>query len=270
MSWAAVIIGGVSLAGSAIKYSQGSKQQKRAEEMNPTDPGPNQALIDNARLLRERYGNYQMPGLEAARADINQASQMAFDQGVQGASSSGDVLDLAARIAYGQQRNTNVLYSQNAQMKEQALADYLNANAQAGSDQTNWERSEYLREQQRQADLYNAGLINKQSAISEGLQGLGTAAAWKMTDPNASWNENKPGSDTRIVHERPGAEVVYTKPAPVAPVSTPFVTQTGQRIPKRNLDGTEITPAFINPVDYLKVRKTTAGPVTPTNALPYR
>ena len=188
MSWAAVIIGGVSLVGSGIKYAQGRKQQRQAEAMRPVNPGyqQNQGVIDNARILRERYGNYMIPGYEQALANINMGGQMAFSQGVQGASSSGDVIDLASRIAYGQSQAQNQLAMQNAQGRDAALMDYISANARAGQEATNanaWDREQYLRLQQQQADLYNAGQINQQGAISEGLNTLGTVAAYNMSAP---------------------------------------------------------------------------------------
>lgn len=202
MSWAAVIIGGVSLVGSGVKYAQGRNQQRRAEQMQPVDPGyqQNQGVIDNARMLKERYGNYRMPGYDQALANLNVGSQQAFSQGVQGATSSADVMDLAARIAYGRSQAQNQLAMNNAQGQDAALMDYLRANAAAGQEQTNanaWERDQFLRQEQRQADLYNAGAINSGQAISEGLNTLGTVASYRMPNMNQQSSSVQPVSQVR-------------------------------------------------------------------------
>lgn len=235
MSWAAVIMGGVSLVGSGIKYAQGRKQQRMAEQMNPVDPGyqRNQGVIDNARILRDRYGNFTLPGYEQAVANINLGSQMAFSQGAQGATSSSDIMDLAARIAYGQSQAQNQLAMQNAQGQDAALMDYLQANAMAGQEDVNanaWDREQYLRREQRQADLYNAGMINSGQAISEGLNTLGTVGAYKFS--SISQNNNNGGTyDTLSLGDRYGGGINTVLPGaqirrnPIQPVQTRGVNQ---------------------------------------------
>jgi len=260
MSWAAVIIGGVSLVGSGIKYAQGRKQQRQAESMRPTDPGyqRNTALEDNARMLRERYGNYKLPGYDQALANINLAGTQAFSQGVQGATSSADVMDLASRIAYGQTQAQNQLAAQSAQGQDAALMDYLRANGIAGQEAVNenaWEREQYLRQQQQQADLYNAGQINQSSAISEGLSSLGQVAAYNMMQPNTN---TTPANGIQTV--RPGAEVV--RRPPIQPVQTQGVTQISNPMPQQYaLNGQPI----LNPIRLSRIRN-----VQPNYNLPYR
>ncbi len=174
MAWVAVGVGGLSLGSSAFKYFKGKSQQKRANELreNAQDPGfqVNQALIDNANFLRDRYSNYVMPGYQQALNNINQAGATSFDRGVQGASSSGDVLSLASQIAYGQGQAQNQLALQNTQSKEGALGQYLNANAAAGQqyqDQNAYDRQRYQEQLGEAAGLYNAGATNEGNAVNE-------------------------------------------------------------------------------------------------------
>lgn len=200
-----------SIASAALNYIQGRRQTNRARDINPVDPGPNQALEDNARMTGDIYGNYVMPGYAQAEQNIDNAASAAYNTALQGATSSGDILDAASRIAYGTQQSLGNLAAQNATGREQALSRYLSANAAAGTDQTNWARQEYLRDVDRQAQLENAGMLNQNNAIQGGLGVLSTL----MTDYFArrqDQNPNSPGSSASISTVRPGASTypVYT------------------------------------------------------------
>lgn len=161
---------GISLLPSAFKAVSGIFQSNKAGKLNPIDPGyqVNQNVIDNARILSDRYTNYQIPGYNQALQNINSTGQTAFGNAVQGASSSGDILDAATKIAYGQNQSTNQLAVQNAQGKEGALQDYLGANAAAGQqyvDKNAYDRQKYQQQLQEKAALTQAGAQNTYGAL---------------------------------------------------------------------------------------------------------
>lgn len=196
MSFVAV---GAGIAAVSAGYSiySGVKQSKEAKRLREgaVDPGyeVNQALVDNARIMGDRYGNYTLPGYEAMKANVNQSAGQAFSQGVQGASSSGDVLDLAARIAYGQQQGLNQVEMANAQGRDQALLQYLDANVAAGQQyqsQNEYERQRYQEQLREAAALQQAGAVNTAQG-ADSLAGIGTSLALsaygnrQLQEPNA-------------------------------------------------------------------------------------
>lgn len=185
MSFAAVVAGGVALTGMAIQADKGAKQEATAKAMSVVDPGfvGNPALERRASILGDRAFNYTLPGSSQALQDIDRASAAAFSSGVQGATSSNDVLDLASRMAYGNQSARNRILSQQAAGGEQALMSYLDAEAAAGQNTAGaneWDRNQYLRKQQEQANLTNAGMLNTNNAIQSGLNTIGQIAASKI------------------------------------------------------------------------------------------
>src|SRR6478609_1676801 len=92
---------GISLIPSLFKTITGASQRRKASAINPINPGYqiNNSVIDNATNLTNRANNYTMPGYGNAVDNIYTSGANAFNSGVQGATSSGDVLDLATRIA---------------------------------------------------------------------------------------------------------------------------------------------------------------------------
>lgn len=261
MSYAAIAIAGTGIASALITRSAARKQQRQAEAINPVDPGPNQALLDNARILGDRSSNYMMPGFSAAEAGINASAASAYDNAVQGAASSGDVLDAAARIAYGQQSSLNNLHTQNAAGRDQALLQYLNANAAAGADSTGWQRQQFLNDQQRRAQLMNAGQLNEMNAIQDGLGAIGTAGAYYFA--NRPSNPMTPGSASYINQQLPGAEVVRNS---ITPVGYAGVTQSNA-MPSGTPNTAVNGAPYITPATYASIKP---RPVTPTFVLPYR
>lgn len=160
----------VGLAPSLFKLFQGIGQKRAANKINPVNPGytMNSGVIDNARVLGERASNYTMPGLQNTINQINGVSANAFNQGIQGASSGGDVLDLATKLAYGQQQQFNQLGQQNAIGADQALLQSLEANALAGQqyqDKNAYDRQMYDRQLAERAALTQAGNQNIYGAI---------------------------------------------------------------------------------------------------------
>lgn len=170
------------LVPAAFKFFSGLGQRRRAKAINPVDPGyqMNNQVIDNARILENRYNNYQMPGYGQALNNLQTNYATAYNQGVQGASSGGDVLDLATKLAYGQNQATNNLAYQSAQGQDAALSQYLNANAAAGDQyqQKNaYDRQQYDRKLAEKAALLQSGNENIYGALDQAGQVASRALA---------------------------------------------------------------------------------------------
>lgn len=160
----------VGLVPSLFQIFSGMSQRRQANKINPVDPGyqVNNAVINNANVLSNRAGNYQMPGYNQAVGNLNASTANAFNQGVQGATSGGDVLDLATKLAFGQQQQLNQLASRNAAGSEQALMQSLDANAMAGREYQNknqYDIRRYEDQVRQKAALQQAGTQNMYSGI---------------------------------------------------------------------------------------------------------
>lgn len=178
---------GASLLPSLFGFGRGRRQRREARRLRAAaqDPGyqMNQGVIDNARILQERASNYTMPGYRQALANINQSYAGAFNRGIQGATSSGDVLDLASRMAYGQGQAVNDLALQNTMGAEQAQLQSLNANAQAGQEYqaaNAYQRGLYQQQLAEAAALYNAGEQN----IGNALQDVSSVGSAMLMNPS--------------------------------------------------------------------------------------
>lgn len=172
-----LIGGAIGLAPSLFKLFSGNSQKSQANKINPVNPGyqVNQNVIDNANILRNRYSNYTLPGYGVAQDNINRGYQDAFSKGTQGATSGADVSDLAAKLAYGKNVAENNLEAQNAQGKDAALGQYLDANAAAGQQyqQKNaYDRDLYQQQLREKAALTQAGNTNQYNAIDTGASVL--------------------------------------------------------------------------------------------------
>lgn len=169
----------LSFAPSLFKFFSGNSQVRQANRLHPVEPQfqMNQGIIDNARVLGNRYNNYQMAGYGQAQNNLQTNFSNAFSQGIQGASSGADVLDLATKLNYGQGQGTNQLAFQNAQGKDQALLQSLDANASAGNElvkKNMYDLQEYQRKLQEKAALLQAGKQNMFSAGDDVASGLGS------------------------------------------------------------------------------------------------
>lgn len=161
---------GIGLIPSLFKAFTGARQLRQANQINPSDPGfqMNAGILDNARILGDRAGNYLMPGYQQTLNNINTSTGQAFSQGIQGASSGGDVLDLATKLAYGQTQRLNQLATQNAIGADNALLQSLEANALAGQEYQNkntYDRDIYQQQLRERAALRQAGNENLYGAI---------------------------------------------------------------------------------------------------------
>lgn len=173
-----------SLIPSGIKLISGLNQKNKANQINPTDPGyqMNTEVIDNARILGDRAGNYVMPGTQQAMNDIQATSANAFNTGIQGATSSGDVLDLATKLSYGTGKKINDLATQNAMGGERALLQYLNAKGAAGQELVNknaYDRNRYDQKLGEKAALTEAANRNIYGAVDT-LASVGASALGNM------------------------------------------------------------------------------------------
>lgn len=157
--------------------------------MHPVNPGyqMNQGVIDNAKTLSDQYGNYQLPGYSQRAGAINSGFQSAFDTGKQGATSGGDILDLATRMAYGKNQAFNQLGEENSQGKQSMLGAYLDANARAGQEFTNknaYDRDQYAGQLKEKAALTQAGAENTYGAVDQ-LAGAAGKFAFSQVGDNA-------------------------------------------------------------------------------------
>jgi hypothetical protein len=169
--------------------SVGQRRQAKRIRANAVNPGyeMNSGVLQNADILGNRYSNYLLPGYSAQVNRIGTNAATAFNTGVQGASSGGDVLDLATKIAYGTGQQQNQLMLQNAQGKDAALGGFLNANAAAGQERQDanaYDRQQYMGQLQEAAALYGASDQNLNNAIT-GISSIGTSA---LMNPNRSKN----------------------------------------------------------------------------------
>lgn len=184
---AAPIIGAAaSLVPAIYKTITGIGQARRGRRMNPINPGftMNTGIIDNARILGERANNYQIPGYSQIQNNQQAGYASAFNQGVQGASSGADVLDLASKMSYNQGQNINQLGIQNAQGQQQAQMQALDANAQAGQqyqDRNAYDRSIYQGQLNEKAALIQGGNEN----IYGGLDQIGSVAGAMLNPKKA-------------------------------------------------------------------------------------
>jgi hypothetical protein len=167
----------VSLIPSLYKLFAGNKQQDQAKRMLARNPGYqiNNGVVDNARIIGDRYANYTLPGQTQAQNSIDNNFENAYTQGVQGASSGGDVADLAAKLAYGKNIAEGNLTAQQAQGKEALLPQLTQANAAAGQEFQNknaYERQQYEAKLREKAGLTQAGATNEYNALDTGASVL--------------------------------------------------------------------------------------------------
>lgn len=163
---------GVGLGLGGIKYLLGNAQRKAANAIHPFNPGyqMNQEVLDNARILGDRYGNYQLPGYNNLLDNLKGSYNQTVENATKGASSSADVLDAVnkAHATMGQQQQQ--LATENAQGKENALMQYLQAKAAAGEEMQNkneYDRNEYEKQMNLKYGLQNNATANQYGAADQ-------------------------------------------------------------------------------------------------------
>jgi hypothetical protein len=183
-----LILGGVkaiSGANQTAKANRLAKQNVFTPEQMPYEVGL------GTDLAARNYTN-GMPGYGNAVNNINRNAASQFYRGSQGASSGGDLLDLATRIGQGSNAATNALNAQQADYHTNALGGYEAALA----NQANWQGKlynnnvlqPYLRTANLAASMYGSGQQNMYSGLddiaSTGV-GLATAYGGKSNNLNA-------------------------------------------------------------------------------------
>jgi hypothetical protein len=184
----AVIVGaGAAVLGEGYKVYTGIKQKNQANQIaknNVFVPQTMPGQVSLATNLAADNFNNGMPGMTQAQTKIGRNAANAFYNGSQGASSGGDVLDLAARIGQNETDATNQLAGQNAMYKTQALGGYINALNNEGEWQNrlyqNNVKEPYQSKAQTAAALYGAGNINE----FNGIDGAASAITTGITDYN--------------------------------------------------------------------------------------
>lgn len=172
-----LIAAGAALVPEVFRFFQGQSQIRKANAINPVMPQfqANQGILNNNRILQERSTNYQIPGYGQAVNNINSSTAQAFANGVQGATSGGDVLDLATKLQYGQQQGFNQLSQQNIQGADMALNQYLDSNVMAGNEAVRknmFDLDNYNRQLEEKAALLQAGSQNRYGAIDNTANAL--------------------------------------------------------------------------------------------------
>lgn len=207
LAGAAVVTAGVGVY-KAVKGANQSAKAERLAKSNIFTPEEMPYEVGLGTDLAARNYTNGMPGTANARNDINHNAASSFYRGSQGATSGGDILDLATRIGQGSNTAMNQLNAQEVQYKSSALGEYEGALG----NQANWRAKlyqnntlqPYLRTANLAASMYGAGQHNLYSGIDEvgsaavgyakgsGGFGGGTTAATPQTGANsANWN---PGS----------------------------------------------------------------------------
>lgn len=172
---AAVVTAGLG----AYKAIDGANQKSKANQLaknNIFTPEEMPAEVGLGTSLAARNYTNGMPGTADAVNNINRNAASQFYRGSQGATSGGDILDLATRIGQGSNAATNQLGAQQAQYKAGALGQYegaLNNQAQWQSKlYNNNVLQPYMRTANLASSMYGAGQQNMYS----GLDDIGSAA----------------------------------------------------------------------------------------------
>lgn len=186
-----------SLGASAIpaifKLFSGNNQVKQANELAKSNVFTPYQIPTQVGQATEMLGNNYRNGMPTTAAEnrIAGSSQTAFNNGVMGASSGGDVLDLATKVNFNQDQALNGLNEQAIKFRDNALGAYVNqlGNEAAYEDkayQTNV-LDPYNRKANAASSMYGAGKTN----MFSGLDSLSTSA---LAGATAYQNYKKSGS----------------------------------------------------------------------------
>lgn len=172
----------------AINGANQSAKANRLAEGNIFTPEELPSEVQLGTDLAQRNYTNGMPGYGNAVNDINRSSASQFYRGSQGATSGGDILDLATRIGQGTNAATGQLNAQQAQYKENALGGYQGAL----NNQANWQKQlynnntlqPYLRTANLAASMYGAGQQNEYSGLDD-IASAGIGIAKGLNTPGA-------------------------------------------------------------------------------------
>jgi len=207
----------------AVKGANQTAQANRLAKSNIFTPEEMPSEVGLATDLAARNYTNGMPGDAQARNDINRNSATQFYRGSQGASSGGDVLDLATRIGQGTNLATNNLNAQESQYKAQALGGYESALG----NQAQWQRQlynnntlqPYLRTANLASSMYGAGQQNLYSGLDDiGSSVIGAAKAYGGGSDATTQPQGSP------VNNSPYATPITTNNTPYVPYKVPDYT----------------------------------------------
>ena len=205
----------------AIKGANQASDAKKLAERNIFTPEEMPYEVGLGTDLAARNYTNGMPGTAVATNNINRNAASSFYRGSQGATSGGDILDLATRIGQGTNTATNLLGQQEAQYKSGALGEYEGALG----NQANWRAKlyqnnvlqPYLRTANLAASQYGAGQQNLYSGLDDiGSSVIGAAKAYagaggQQGQPVTRGDYINPGQTTSIY---PQAQITpYQLPA---------------------------------------------------------
>ncbi len=188
---AAIVSGGLGV----YKAVEGANQRADAKKLAASNVFTPQRMPGQVQLATNLAAkNYYngLPGTAAAQQMIGRNAAQSYYEGSQGASSGGDLLDLAAKTNMGANMATNNLAQQSANYKAQAAGAYQAAlNNEAGWEDRLYQNNElqpYLRKANTAAALEGAGATN----MFSGLDQIGTAALGYAS----AQNQQKNGGDS--------------------------------------------------------------------------
>lgn len=187
------------LGASIFKAAAAKKQLAMAEKLNPKNPGYqiNYNVLDNARNVSDMYGNYTMPGQTQAENQINTNYSSGFANGAAGATSGGDLIDLAAKLTYGKNQANTAVNVAGAQGKQDMLGQFLSTQAAAGKeyqDKNAYDREEYDKLLRTKAALNQAGTENMYGVIDQTGAALGSYLNPKKIAGDAAVKNITPGT----------------------------------------------------------------------------
>jgi hypothetical protein len=160
---------GLSLAPTLFKGISSIMQKIHANKIKPVDPGYqiNNEVVDNARILSEKYNNYVMPGTAQLESNLRTSFNTGLNSAEQGATTGGDVIDAATRLELNNNNAQTQLAMAQAQGKEQLLPQVLSAKAMAGNEfvkKNEYDNSRYQEKIAEKGALTQASAINGYSA----------------------------------------------------------------------------------------------------------
>jgi len=184
---------GASAIPAIAKLFGGGKQVKDAEALAAGNIFTPYKTPSQVGTVTNLLGNEFRNGMPTAAAEnrISGNTTNAFNRGVTGASSGGDVLDLAARTQFNEGQQINALNDDALRFRDKALGDYTNqlqteANYADKAYQINV-LDPYNRKANLAGAMYGAGKTNQFS----GLDSLATSA---LAGATAYQNYKKSGS----------------------------------------------------------------------------
>lgn len=190
---AALIGGGIAIAGDVYKGIQGANQKSQAAQLaksNPFIPETMPSSVTAATQLAQQNYTNGMPGTQMAENRIRRGATNATAAASRGASSGGDILDAANKIQKNSNDATLDLAMKAASYKSNALGGYEAAlGTQAGWQDKLYQNNQlqpYLRSANTAASLQGAGSINENNAID----GASTVIQSGLQDYNNSQYRN--------------------------------------------------------------------------------